>query len=63
LQDGALTLKVMDNGKGIAESDISKVTSFGLLGIKERALLIGGEFGISGAPGEGTTVTVRIPIP
>ena len=35
--------------------------SLGILGMRERALLLGGEFAISGAPGEGTTATVRIP--
>jgi signal transduction histidine kinase len=59
-KDGILNMAVTDNGKGITEADISDAKSFGLLGIKERALLLGGEVEISGAPGEGTTVTLRV---
>jgi PAS domain S-box-containing protein len=58
---GNLILEVRDNGKGITESEISNPRSLGLLGMKERALLLGGELRISGTPGKGTTVTIRIP--
>lgn len=57
-----LTMEVTDNGKGITEAEISDVKSFGLLGIKERALILGGEVEISGASGQGTTVTLRVPL-
>ena len=59
--DDALTLEVHDNGTGISGEDRSSDSSLGLLGMRERALLLGGELAISGAPGAGTTVTVRIP--
>ncbi|MBI3622141.1 MAG: hypothetical protein HY208_08150 [Nitrospirae bacterium] len=58
----ALVLEVKDNGKGIAEKEITAVRSLGLLGMRERALVFGGEVAITGVPGRGTTVTVRIPI-
>ncbi|HZM85637.1 MAG TPA: PAS domain S-box protein [Blastocatellia bacterium] len=58
----ALALEIKDNGKGISEADISGRGSLGLLGMRERAQLLGGELKISGAPGEGTTVIVRIPL-
>lgn len=58
---GNLILEVRDNGKGITESDISNPRSLGLLGMKERALLLGGNFKLSGTLGKGTIVTVRIP--
>jgi PAS domain S-box-containing protein len=61
-RSGDLTLEVRDNGKGIAETEISSPKSLGLLGMRERALLIGGEFKISSVPGKGTTATVRIPL-
>ena len=60
-EDGILTLEVHDNGQGIAAEQLSASTSLGILGMRERALLLGGEFIISGAPGFGTTVKVRIP--
>ncbi len=61
--DGNLSLEVHDNGKGVSEAQISAGTSLGILGMRERALLLGGEFTITGALGEGTTVRVRIPGP
>jgi PAS domain S-box-containing protein len=60
-EDGDLTLEVRDNGKGIGAEQLSFGSSLGILGMRERALLLGGEFTISGAPGNGTTVRVRIP--
>ena len=57
-----LILRVKDNGKGIAENEISDAKSLGVLGMRERALLLGGEVHITGADGKGTTVTVRVPM-
>jgi len=55
-------LQVSDNGRGIEENDMHSFKSLGLLGMRERAFLFGGEVRIDGRPGEGTTVTVRIPL-
>ena len=55
-------LEVKDDGVGITESQIINSRSLGLLGIKERALLVGGEVRISGKEGGGTTVCVRVPL-
>jgi two-component system sensor histidine kinase UhpB len=54
-------LTVHDNGRGLAAPGDTARMSLGILGMKERALLAGGEFEIAGAPGRGTTVTVRLP--
>jgi PAS domain S-box-containing protein len=59
--DRDLTLEVHDNGRGISKDQLSKADSLGILGMRERALLLGGEFTICGAPGKGTTVRVQIP--
>lgn len=56
-----LVLEISDNGRGITEEEILNPESIGLLGMKERALSIGGEFSITGEPGAGTTVSVKIP--
>jgi PAS domain S-box-containing protein len=56
-----LTLEVHDNGVGIREDKLSTGKSLGILGMRERARLLGGEFTIQGVPGGGTTVRVRIP--
>jgi signal transduction histidine kinase len=55
-------LEVIDNGVGIADSDLNGRKSLGLLGMQERAMLFGGEVGITGTPGQGTRVSVSIPI-
>ncbi len=62
-EDGDLTLEVHDNGRGINEDRLSRGESLGILGMRERALLLGGEFSISGTQGKGTTVRVRMPEP
>ena len=59
---GALLLTVADNGRGITEQELVNQTSLGLLGMRERALLLGGQVTIAGRPGEGTTVMVRVPL-
>jgi len=60
-EDGDLILKVSDNGRGIKERESSNSRSFGLLGMRERALVFGGRVEITGTKGKGTTVTVSIP--
>ena len=59
---GHLFLKIADNGVGIPADKIENSKTFGLLGMKERALILGGEIEIIGSKGTGTTVTARIPI-
>ncbi|HSE18787.1 MAG TPA: PAS domain S-box protein [Pyrinomonadaceae bacterium] len=55
-------LEVKDDGVGITESQRMNTQSLGLLGMKERALLVGGEVRITGKEGGGTTVVVRVPL-
>jgi signal transduction histidine kinase len=57
-----LTLRVHDNGRGIRSDELNRPHSFGLLGMRERALIHQGEVTIDGRPGEGTTVTLRLPL-
>jgi signal transduction histidine kinase len=60
-QPDLLKLVVADNGKGIEPAQILAPRSLGLLGMRERARALGGDVVIEGSPGQGTTVTVRIP--
>ncbi|MGE5401233.1 MAG: PAS domain S-box protein [Ignavibacteriales bacterium] len=62
LNGGNIVLIIRDNGRGITDEEIINTKSFGLLGMRERAYLLGGEFTIHGTQNEGTTVTVTIPI-
>lgn len=57
-----LIIKVKDNGRGITEAELSQERSLGILGMRERALLLGGEVNIIGEHKKGTLVVVRIPI-
>ncbi|MDP2207914.1 MAG: PAS domain S-box protein [Bacteroidota bacterium] len=58
--DSDIFLEIHDNGSGITTEEIEDKNSIGILGMKERAIALGGEFTISGSPGNGTVVTVRI---
>ncbi len=60
LWDGSLMLTVKDNGKGF-DPQVRKPKSFGLIGIRERAAMMGGKAEITSEPGKGTTVRVRLP--
>lgn len=59
-QNGTLTMVVKDNGAGF-DPATHKEQSYGLLGIRERALMIGGKARISSTPGKGARVSVSIP--
>lgn len=60
-QDGAtLELGIADNGIGMAEG--RGKGGFGLVGIRERALMIGASATISSQPGDGTVVRIAVPL-
>jgi signal transduction histidine kinase len=57
-----LTLAIADNGVGCASACFEGTRSLGLVGMRERALACGGECTITGVPGRGTTVLLRVPL-
>ena len=65
---GQVTITVRDNGKGFAaprhaaELEASGQRHFGIMGMYERAALIGAHLQVKSGPGSGTTVTVRAPV-
>ncbi|MGZ3252681.1 MAG: histidine kinase [Burkholderiaceae bacterium] len=60
---GSLNVKVTDNGIGIHPNCRRKANSFGLIGMQERILMLGGTLSIgSGNEGVGTVLNVSIPI-
>ena len=61
-EDGMFILTVTDNGRGITPAEKLSRESLGLLGMQERAHLIGGSADIVGLKGTGTTLDVRIPL-
>ena len=60
--DDQLMVTVRDNGVGFAPDAARKPNSFGLLGLKERAYLLGGDASVSTEPGRGTEIEVRFPL-
>ncbi|HRG82839.1 MAG TPA: PAS domain S-box protein [Chitinophagaceae bacterium] len=63
IQDQWVRLLVQDNGKGFNQDEIAAKKTLGILGIRERAVMMKGDYSISSAPGEGTITKVRVPIP
>jgi signal transduction histidine kinase len=61
-EDDCLSLEVTDDGVGIAPDALTRPKSHGLLGMRERALLLGGKLDVDrGINGVGTCVRARIP--
>lgn len=58
-EDGGVELEVADDGRGFAFEESER--GLGIGGMRERALLIGGELTIESRPGRGTTVRLTVP--
>lgn len=62
-QEGSeFILTITDNGRGVTQAEAAGNHSLGLLGMQERAHLIGGTLCIAGSDGFGTAITLRIPV-
>jgi len=61
--EGGVLLRVTDNGIGMRLEDGVARGHLGLMGMRERAELLSAKLDIVTAPGQGTTVLVRIPAP
>lgn len=59
--EAELFLEISDNGKGIDNEKIAKGKTLGILGMKERAVLLGGSLNIEGIKNNGTTTKLIIP--
>ncbi len=58
---GKIVLNVDDNGKGMSDDAQQTRKSFGLIGMRERAAMLGGELKIHSKPGAGTSIEIVIP--
>ncbi|HET7121740.1 MAG TPA: sensor histidine kinase [Solirubrobacterales bacterium] len=58
-EDGAVELEVADDGRGFAFDEAE--SGLGIAGMRERALLVGGELTIESRPGAGTTIRLTVP--
>jgi signal transduction histidine kinase len=61
-KDNQLILTIRDNGIGFEAEPMTTKKTLGLLGMKERSMMMGGQYEITSVIGEGTTVTVIIPL-
>lgn len=60
-EEGTVVVRVRDDGKGIEEQDARKARSFGLLGMRERAYVLGGDLKVIRPPQGGTMIEAVIP--
>ena len=60
--DRRLTMEVRDNGRGIDDEAIANPTTLGLLGMRERALAVGGELRVKRRQTGGTSIAASVPI-
>ncbi|MFC7287720.1 histidine kinase [Herminiimonas glaciei] len=56
-------LEIIDNGRGIELADRAKPKSFGIRGMVERSVAMGGSLSVSTAPKGGTVVAINLPLP
>lgn len=61
LSDGVLCMRIADDGKGF-DQRAERPASFGLVGMRERVLIMGGQLHLDTLPGEGTTLRIHIPL-
>ena len=61
LSDGVLCMTIADDGKGFDQT-AERPASFGLVGMRERVLIMGGRLHLDSTLGEGTTLRIQIPL-
>jgi PAS domain S-box-containing protein len=61
-RDGEILLRVSDNGVGLPVDAALRDSQFGLLGMRERADMLGGELTLDSVVGHGTRVLMRVPL-
>lgn len=63
VEDGAVVTEISDVGRGFLQSQALEAGGgLGLVGMKERAAMVGGRLTVHSEPGGGTTVRVTIPV-
>ena len=56
-----LILSIEDNGQGFEKENIATKDTLGILGMRERSQMMGGNYEIISIPGKGTTVIIAVP--
>jgi signal transduction histidine kinase len=60
----AITLEISDNGRGFEVDRVlmaKENSRLGVLGMRERVQMVGGQFHLESAPGSGTTIRAQVP--
>lgn len=60
--DSTIELSIRDTGVGFEPSQVRRKPTVGISSMEERTKLVLGEFALDSAPGEGTVITVRVPL-
>lgn len=62
IEDGEVLAEIRDEGKGfVPERTFGEGRGLGIMGMQERAVMVGGRLDVISQPGEGSCITVRIP--
>lgn len=61
IKEDNLILEITDNGRGFDTSTLGNEKTLGILGMRERTIIIGGSYEIKSSPGSGTSITVSVP--
>ena len=59
----SVSVTVRDDGRGFLADSAARASGFGLAGMAERVRMLGGDLKVSSQPGQGTVVTVNVPVP
>lgn len=60
--NGGVSLRIRDDGKGITADGLAASDHFGIAGIRERAVMLGGSAHVESESGDGTTVDIWVPL-
>ena len=61
LEGNTVIVSIEDNGRGFIPEAVQRNKSFGILGMKERVLSLGGVFELDALPGKGTSIHIQLP--
>ncbi|MCI0617292.1 ATP-binding protein, partial [bacterium] len=62
VEGNEIQLQILDDGVGFDLSQVRTEHTLGLVGMRERARLLGGNFLLQASPGEGTSIAVTLPL-
>ena len=62
IEDAFIKLIVADNGKGFDIEEANKSGGLGIKVIRERVEMLGGYLDVDSAPGQGSRITIQVPV-